>query len=126
MYQSVKTIKKFKAISQTLRLRALHLIVKAPASLCICELMDALQKEQYQISRCLAILEKAALIQEQRQGRLLFYSPVYDIPLNRLLFSVIDLAETDLAAFFTQDLLRLRQRLDLRKNGKVMVTYCNS
>ena len=123
--QNSGTINKIKAMGQVVRLRALHLLLRAETPLCICELMDVLEKAEYQVSRCLTGLEKASLIQEERDGRLLFYSPVYGTPLNRLLFSVLDVADPDLAALFARDLEKLKKRLSLRQNGKVTVTYCS-
>lgn len=116
-------IKKYKAITQESRLRIIYLLLKAQMPLCICEMMDVLQKEQYQVSRCLGSLKKADLISETREGRLLLYTINSSDPVNKCIFDSIILGE--LECDFSNDLQRLKKRLALREDGKVVVTYKN-
>jgi ArsR family transcriptional regulator len=116
-----KIIKKFKAVAQECGLRIIFILLKSNSNLCICEMMDVLQKEQYNISRCLGILKEADLINEQRDGRLLLYSLNNTDPINKKIFESILNGQHN--KIFNNDLERLNQRLNLRENGKVVVTY---
>lgn len=42
-----KTLEKFKALSDEIRLRVFNLFIKSGSNLCMCELMDALKISQY-------------------------------------------------------------------------------
>lgn len=62
-----------KALSDETRLRCFRVLATGPASLCVAELADILQKPQYAVSRALGELRKAGLVQEERRGKLVFY-----------------------------------------------------
>jgi len=115
------TIKKYKALSKECRLRIINLLLKSNTPLCICEMMNAMNKEQYQISRCLGVLKDAELVNEDRDGRLLLYTLNYSDQINKLLFNSIEKSEK--LSIFEKDLARLEERLSLRENGKIVVTY---
>lgn len=116
------TQKKYKALANECRLRLMRLLLFADTELCICEIMDALEKEQYQISRCLGVLKRAELVKEDKDGRLQFYSPKKKGAVNKALFKSIKNVEDD--GRFKEDMKRLENRLAKRENGKVTVTYC--
>lgn len=69
-------IKLFKALSDPTRLRALYLLITAKTELCICELMDALNIPQYNISKHMKELKHAGLVKERKEGRFVYYSLV--------------------------------------------------
>lgn len=116
-------LKKYHAISQKCRFRIMHLFIKANVPLCICELMDVLNKPQYKISRCLSILKEANLIIERRTGRLLMYSPDLSDAFNKQLFSTFTDVDMKENPDLINDIDNLNKRLALRENGKVVVTY---
>ena len=116
-------IKKYKAVSQECRLRIINLLVNSGTSLCICEMMDILQKEQYQISRCLSILKDAGLVEEERDGRLLLYSLKIDKKYNKTIFENISSLKEELNSILKKDIENMHVRLLLRENGRVVVTY---
>ena len=116
-------IKKYKAVSQECRFRIIHILLKAKTPLCICEMIDIFKKEQYQISRCLGILKQAGLITEDRDGRLLLYSLNQSDPINKSIFESVIKDQT--INQFKNDLIAMKKRLALRKNGKIVVTYHN-
>lgn len=62
----------FKALADPTRLRILNLLIEAP--LCVCELGRVLQLPQPLLSRHLAYLKNAALVQDHRQGMRVQYS----------------------------------------------------
>ena len=64
--------KLFKALSDETRLRILRLLLKG--ELCICELMEVLQLPQSNISRHMAYLKNAGLVDDRREAVWVYYS----------------------------------------------------
>ena len=62
----------FKIYSDTTRLRTLMLLSRA--ELCVCQIMGVLGVSQPLVSRNLSILNNAGLLNERREGKLVFYS----------------------------------------------------
>ncbi|KKO45472.1 ArsR family transcriptional regulator [Arsukibacterium ikkense] len=63
----------YKALADDTRLKSVLLIAQQQ-ELCVCELMVALQQSQPKISRHLAQLRKADILQDRRSGQWVFYS----------------------------------------------------
>lgn len=63
----------YKALADDTRLKCLLLITKQQ-ELCVCELITALEQSQPKISRHLAQLRKADILQDRRSGQWVFYS----------------------------------------------------
>lgn len=63
----------YKALADDTRLKCLLLITKQQ-ELCVCELMTALEQSQPKISRHLAQLRTANILQDRRSGQWVFYS----------------------------------------------------
>jgi ArsR family transcriptional regulator len=110
----------FKSLSDKTRLRILRLLLEAKKSLCVCEIMDSLQVEQYNVSSHIKELRMSGLVTQQKDGRFVFYS------LNKQksefiknLFKTISSIPQEL---FKSDLTRLKKRLSLRVGCKVVVT----
>ncbi|MDY6850140.1 MAG: metalloregulator ArsR/SmtB family transcription factor [Geoalkalibacter sp.] len=66
------TAKIFKALSDETRLRILALLQQG--ELCVCDLMAVLELPQSTVSRHLANLRHAALVDDRRRGVWMFYS----------------------------------------------------
>lgn len=66
-----KTAKLFKALSDETRLRILSLL--AGGELCVCDLMTILDLPQSTVSRHLATLRNAELVEDRRQGVWMYY-----------------------------------------------------
>jgi ArsR family transcriptional regulator, arsenate/arsenite/antimonite-responsive transcriptional repressor len=96
----------FKALADPTRLRIVNLLMEAP--FCVCELGQALQLPQPLISRHLAYLKNAGLVQDQRQGMRVQYSISIDCH-NRPGFDAFlrNALSSDLAC--CEDLRRRRQ-----------------
>ena len=96
----------FKALADPTRLRILNLLMEAP--FCVCELGQALQLPQPLISRHLAYLKNAGLVQDHRQGMRVQYSINLDCQ-NRAGFDAFlrNALSSDLAC--REDLRRCRQ-----------------
>jgi ArsR family transcriptional regulator len=96
----------FKALADPTRLRILNLLMEAP--LCVCELGQVLQLPQPLISRHLAYLKNAGLVQDHRQGMRVQYSISLDCKDQEGLDAFLRNAlSSDLAC--REDLRRLRQ-----------------
>lgn len=111
----------FQVLGDPTRLRILALLAPAGTRACVCELCDALDERQYNVSRHLGVLAEAGLLHGGRQGRWVYYQ--LQIPrgrfgtqLTRLLRGLPD-PQGQLAA----DRRRLAGRMRLRKNGRCCV-----
>ena len=62
----------YKSFADDTRLRCILLIFRE-SELCVCELTQALQEIQPKVSRHLAQLRKAGLLNDRRQGQWVFY-----------------------------------------------------
>lgn len=84
----------FSALSNEIRLRCLMLLVKHK-ELCVCEFTFAFGQPQPAVSRHLALLRGAGLVQDRRQGLWIYYSLHPALPkwaLNVLRTSLNELA----------------------------------
>lgn len=116
-----KTIEAYKAVGEETRLRILRLLRLAVGELCVCELVDVLEKPQYTVSKSLTVLKKAELVEERRERKLMMYRLIHS-PFNDKLFESIDrLPDAD--PLHAADSRRLTKRLALRENGKCVITY---
>ena len=61
-----------KACADGTRLRLLHLL--AQREMCVCELVAVLDMPQGKVSRHLAVLKRAGLVQDRREGTWMHYS----------------------------------------------------
>jgi ArsR family transcriptional regulator len=96
----------FKALADPTRLRILNLLMEAP--FCVCDLGSVLQLPQPLISRHLAYLKNAGLVQDHRQGMRVQYSLSLDnkdqLELENFLRHTLSLDQT-----CQEDLRRWRQ-----------------
>src|ERR1700722_18766774 len=63
---------KFRAFSDRIRLRILHLLLKG--EMCVCDLVDVIRVPQPTASRHLAYLRKAGLVATEKKGLWMYYS----------------------------------------------------
>lgn len=71
----------FKALSDETRLRILTLL--SSGELCVCDLMTALNLPQSTVSRHLAYLRNAGLVDDERRGLWMFYRLKQEMPLEK-------------------------------------------
>lgn len=69
----------FRALSDETRLRCVMLL-QAQGELCVCELTHALQLAQPKISRHLASLRAAGVLQDRREGVWIYYQVSTQLP----------------------------------------------
>jgi ArsR family transcriptional regulator len=72
------TVTFFKLLSDQSRLRILMLLTRR--ALCVCQLMGVLGISQPLVSRNLSLLREGGLLDERREGKLMFYSVRKDLP----------------------------------------------
>ena len=116
-------LEKYKALSQITRLRIMRLFAEFGDELCTCEICDALEKPQYDISKNLNILRRAGLLKERRVKKLVMYELRKDDKFNRTLVKNINEINIHDKSVFSKDYKRLEKRLKLRKEGRCIVTY---
>ena len=107
-------IEAFKVIGEPTRFRALRLLVLSGEELCACEIIDALGKPQYAISKSLGALVDAELIDERRDGRMMMYSLAHG-PMNDALFVAV--AKVPLTDELAADDERFKARFAQREKG---------
>ncbi len=88
------TARTFKALSDETRLRILALLSRG--ELCVCDLMAILDLPQSTVSRHLATLRNAELVEDRRQGVWMFYRLAGSDPLHRDLLELIEKHVADL------------------------------
>lgn len=114
----------FKALGDKTRLRIMRLMSITDRQVCVCEIMDALELPQYQVSKHLNILKNAKLVEGDRKGTWVYYSPLkQDSAFNRQLFKL--LKEQLSEAEFLEDEEKLKQRLQLRDGDTCVVGFAN-
>lgn len=79
MMMKVDAINFLKQLAEETRLRCLVLL-KHHGELCVCELTHALELSQPKISRHLAGLRDAGIVQGRREGQWIYYSLQSEIP----------------------------------------------
>lgn len=114
-----KLIDIFKALSDKTRLRILWVLHRANCEMCVCEIIDAVEENQYNVSRHLKILKYAGLVIERKQGRFVYYSTAK--PADRVHKIILELFSAISGDVFDADAKRLEKRLALRKNGKCVI-----
>ncbi|PYO68240.1 MAG: hypothetical protein DMD69_07295 [Gemmatimonadetes bacterium] len=107
----------FAALGDRIRLRLACCLLAVPTGACVCELVDALDVSQPNISRHLKVLKAAGLVDERREGRWIYYR--LRQPDHPLLDGIRSCIATVCSCTDVQeDVRRLRTRLDLRRDGK--------
>lgn len=114
------SVKALKALAEPKRLRAAAMLAYAGRALCVCELVDAMDESQYNVSRCLTALCGAGIIKKEKCGRWAMYAltdnrgPLCDY-IGRLV------RPQPCCAVVAKDMARLEKRLALREKGVCVV-----
>ena len=111
----------FKVLSDDTRLRVLNVLLTTEASLCVCEITDALQVPQYQASKHLFLLRSMGLVTAERSGTWVYYSLSKDRGSNKRLFEFLRGYLSDES--FAADREGILQRLRRRKGGKCVIGF---
>ena len=115
----------FGALGDRLRLRLACCLLTIKEGLCVCELVDALNVSQPNASRHLKLLKGAGLVEEDRDGRWVYYR-LKDA--DHAFFKNIRccIETVCCCSDIQEDLRRLRARLKLRRGGKCVVGFRQS
>lgn len=97
-----------KALADDTRLRIMVLLYQK--ELCVCELCDVMETSQPKISRHLAILRNAGLVQDKRQSQWVFYNINPD---QRIIEDLIEALLSHMETYpdLTKDKARLDQKI---------------
>lgn len=105
----------FDALTDTTRLRMVHLLLAMRAAICQCEFVDSLEISPANISRHAKILVQADLIAEHREGKWVYYQLTTNESALRALLSQTHDAVLD------ADRQRFQKRVKLREGGKCLI-----
>ncbi|MBI6549030.1 metalloregulator ArsR/SmtB family transcription factor [Xenorhabdus lircayensis] len=106
----------FKYLSDETRLYIM-LLLRETGELCVCDISTALQESQSKTSRHLAMLRKAGLLSDRREGKWIYYRLSPHAPVWAA--NVLELASQCEYAEITQFSKRLRQ-VNTTTNGKAL------
>ncbi len=112
----------FALLGERVRLRLACCLLLKKDGLCVCELADALEVSQPNVSQHLRLMKAAGLAEERRAGRWIYYRlkdaghPFFDQ--IRCCIETVCCC-TDIQA----DLRRLRARLKLRRGGQCVIGF---
>jgi ArsR family transcriptional regulator len=111
----MKIIRLMKLLADENRLRTLMLLTRA--ELCVCQIMAVLGVSQPLVSRNLALLSEAGLLEETRKGKLVFYKVRRDLP--RPAKRIIRIMREELAGddVLTRDLSTLGDCLEYQEKA---------
>ncbi|MCA1753511.1 MAG: metalloregulator ArsR/SmtB family transcription factor [Spirochaeta sp.] len=110
----------FRNLADETRLRILHLFFAQDRPLCVCELVDAMQVPQYQVSRHLSALKQAGLVTAQKRGTWAYHRLETEPYMDQL----VPLLKSLLCGEpYGADLERLKMRLQLRANEQCVVGF---
>jgi len=113
----------FKVLSDETRLRIVRLFLHAEVSLCVCEIVDALNLPQYKVSRHLSALKNAGLMDAAKKGTWAYHQLKNDSSLLTKLWAFIGSTTLDAEAelLLERDRELLDWRLSLRDNDRCVV-----
>ena len=115
----------FSALSDRLRLRLACCLLTVKEGLCVCELVDALEVSQPNASRHLKLMKVAGLVEEDRDGRWVYYRlKDAEHPFFKNIRCCIE--TVCCCGDIQDDLRRLRSRLKLRRGGRCVVGFRQS
>ena len=117
-FSSIDPLAFYKCLTDDIRLKSL-MLTHYHGELCVCELMAALNEDsQPKVSRNLALLKKAAIISDRKNGQWVFYRINPNLPLWAK--SVIaQTTENNLGLIMSS-----LQRLDIMQNRPNKVSFC--
>lgn len=111
----------FKSLSDLTRLRIVRLLIVNETEMCVCELVDALNEKQYNVSKQVKILESAGILESNKEGRWIYYGLKQNKEgLLDSIYTGVAMIE-DNANVFTNDQKRVEARMQLREDGRCKI-----
>lgn len=112
-------LKIIKSLAEKTRIRILALLKRVKVEVCVCEMVDALDECQYNVSRHLKVLQEAGLVIRRKKGKWTYYRLNEDHhPFGKMIIQALSHISSETIA---QDLKRLQQRLSIRVNDECVV-----
>lgn len=108
----------FKALGEENRFRCTALLIKAGRELCACELIDALGKPQYTVSKSMGVLVDAGVVEDRREGKMMMYRLRIEDPQISALVDAVKVMMSAESYQWKKDVENLSVRLDQRTGGK--------
>lgn len=110
-----------KVLSDETRLRLVKALQKR--EFCVCELVDALQVPQYNISRHLSVLRKSGLVEDRKEGIWVYYriTPHKAVLVKELVEVLAKHLKNEKRV--QEDERRLEKRIQIREGGKCVKSY---
>ena len=87
-----KPFETFRALGEENRFRIAALLLRSKAELCACEIIRALGKPQYTVSKSMGGLVSAGLVEERRDGQRMMYRLRLEAPHVRALADALEAA----------------------------------
>jgi ArsR family transcriptional regulator len=110
----------FRSLADPTRLRLLNLLAQT-GDVCVCELADVLRLPQYTVSRHLQILREVGLVDDQREGKWVYYRIARELkPCHRSLLRAVSQLRSE-REDFAEDERRANRRLKLRRGSSCCV-----
>lgn len=109
----------FAALADESRMRILRLLLETGERICVCEFVDSLEIPQYTISKHLRVLCDKGLVQQEKEGRWVYFSLPDEA--HNFVQSTYDSVKHAQSASFESDLREFRKRLKLRSKGKCLL-----
>lgn len=118
MYQiNIEPTEIFKALSDHTRLRILRVLVSMPhEEVCLCEMTDALQEPEPNVSRHLKALRQSGLLMAEKEGRWVYHRLVPSktmLPFYKVISNLPDRDGT-----FKVDLTRFKSEIKKRTSDR--------
>lgn len=126
MNDARKAAAMLKVLGDDRRLRLLRLLL-TKKDLCVCELVDALNLPQYEVSRNLAALRKAGFVDDRREGLWAYYFIPESAQQDPFVAGLLKLIREQVTGpkLLASDLVRLQERLTLRFGNQCVVGFRN-
>ena len=105
-----------KTLSDATRMKIVRLLIDSKIPVCVCELKDALNIRQYNVSYHLKDLKSSGMVNEKKEGKWVYYSLINSEDVShQLILKAIQALPSE---FFIDENAKLQERLELRENGK--------
>tara|TARA_B100000609_G_C17221517_1_gene440403 strand:- start:7282 stop:8025 length:744 start_codon:yes stop_codon:yes gene_type:complete len=115
----------FKALSDKTRLRILKILVSLPREeACLCELTEALQEPESNVSRHLKALRHSGLLQAEKEGRWIYHRLVPEKVIETFYLTISKLPDED--GSFKKDLSRFKSEIKKRTSDRCRNKSVNS
>lgn len=111
-----------KALADPTRIRILAAL--RTGELCVCELSDAMEMAQSNLSTHLQVIRQAALVTTRKDGKWVYYGlePAHSALITAVFSHYQDILDADRR--LRRDRERITQRLELREQGRCIRGFC--